>query len=66
MCIISENAQMKHSLSQNIFSKIFQGGLIIKSPYQLQTNQDVCVEKKILAPWKHFLSNSVEVKTENT
>lgn len=36
------------SLSQNIFPVIFQGGLIIKNLYQLQSNQDVCVENKIL------------------
>lgn len=38
---------------------MFQGGIIIKNPYQLQTNQNVCVENKIMAPWKKFPSNSV-------
>lgn len=40
----------RFSLSQNLLSKIFQGELIFKSPYQLQTIQGVCVENKILAP----------------
>lgn len=38
------------STFQNIFSKIFQGGIVIKNPYQLQTNQDFCVEHKIVPP----------------
>lgn len=44
---------------QNIFSKIFQGEIVIKTPYQLQTNQDVCVENKFMASWKKIPSNSV-------
>lgn len=50
---------------QTIFSTIFQEGIITKTPHHLQTDPEVCVEKKkSQLPEKKVSEDLLETKTK--